>query len=497
METRTLEFVAEQLRRSRDAGRKATLIAGPFCSTSAGIPDAAAWSARVRERFPEAIAALGENPSAAAILAAIGPGHARALVEEAVAAAHVNASHAAIADLIRSGFVDRVLTPNIDNLLLRACAEKGIFPAVYDLSAAERVDLPEPWPSPSIVHLQGQRSGFVLLDHDEARALHAARLAPLFRRDAAGTRPLLVVGHGGEEGDPLLTLLASTGVFEYHLFWVAEGDAPLSLALVSAIGAPRTRAVAIPGFTADTFLEALARTLGAREAAPVESAPAPEAIVAAPAPVAEAVAEVEPEPEPLPEPEPEPAPSRSLLERVARESAAIAAVPEPPPANGNGTGAADPARARELLERAVAIGTAATARGANGEAERLYSEAESLFDAAAHADAETTVAEALDRWGALLLERGKRAPFAEDRDRFFAAAAEKCAAANASRAGAGAYNLACIAALRGLSSEAREWLESGALSGALPRKAHLLADTDLDAVRSEPWFTALVARAGE
>ena len=49
----------------------------------------------------------------------------------------------------------------------------------------------------------------------------------------------------------------------------------------------------------------------------------------------------------------------------------------------------------------------------------------------------------------------------------------------------------------GRSREAREWLESGAESGALPRKAHLLADTDLDAVRSEPWFAALVARAGD
>lgn len=489
METRTFEFVAEQLRRSRDAGRKATLIAGPSCSLSAGIPDAAAWTALVRARFPEALAALGERAGVASILAEIGPGHARALVEDAVATARVNPSHAAIADLVRAGFVDRVMTPNYDNLLLRACAEKGIFPAVYDFSGAERCEPPEPWPSPAIVHLQGQRSGFVLLDHDEARALHAARLAPLFRRDAASARPFLVVGFDGEPGDPILSCLASAGVFEYHLFWVAEGDAPLSSALVQAIGSPRTRAVAVRAATADAFLQALARSLGAEASAAAE----PELSAAIPEIAAAAAPEKAPEPEPVPVPEPAPEPMRSLLERVARETAEIAAAPVAP---ANGHGEATPG-ARELLERAVALGTAATAEGANGDSDRLYSEAESLFDAAARADTDARGAEALDRWGALLLERAKRTRGDAERDRYFAQAAAKCAAANDAHRGAGAYNLACIAALRGRAAEARDWLEVGAATGSLPRKAHLLADSDLEAIRNEPWFALVLARASD
>ncbi len=489
MDTRSIDFVVEQLRRCRDLGRKATLVAGPGCSRTAGIPDARGFADLVPERFPAATAP--ERASVADCLASIGPGHARLLVEDVVARASVNASHAAIAELIAAGFVDRVLTPNFDDLVLRACAARGVFPAVYDATVAgSGLELPEPAPSPSIVHLAGQRSGLVLLDHEDAIRGHAERLAPILGQEARRGRPVVVVGASGEAGDPLLAALASAGVFEYHLFFVGDGETPLDAEVAARLFERRTRAVAVTGFAgADAFLTALAGALcGAGTAAE---------------PPREANGHSHPEP-PAAEPSQveketngHAAPvhrTRLLLERVARETAEIAesavATAEPEPAD-------DSARIEALLDRAMALGYQARDEAGNGgaaHAETLFAEAEALFDEAARAGGETG-AIALDRWGAVLLERAKATAAADERDGLFGRAKEKCAAANSLRRGRGAYNLACIAALRGRSGEARDWLEVGAESGGLPERRHLAVDTDLDAVRGEPWFAFVLSRA--
>ena len=494
VDTRSIDFVVEQLRRCRDLGRKATLVAGPGCSRTAGIPDARGFADLVRERFPSAGAPA--RASVADCLASIGPGHARLLVEDVVAKARVNSAHEAIAELVASGFVDRVLTPNFDDLVLRACAAKGIFPAVYDATVAgSGLELPEPAPSPSIVHLAGQRSGLAFLDHEDAIRLHSERLRPILEQEARRGRPLLGVGASGEAGDPLLAALSSAGVFEYHLFFVGDGETPLDAEVAARLFERRTRAVAVTGFSgADAFLTALAGALcGAAKA---------------PEPPRETNGHAHLAP-PAAEPKGKNGTNghsaavhsaRSLLERVARETAEIAelevpAAPEPTPEAEEP--AADPARIDALLERAMALGYQARDAAGNGgaaHADGLFAEADALFDEAARAEGETG-AIALDRWGAVLLERAKARPAADERDRLFDRAKEKCSAANALRRGRGAYNLACIAALRGRSGEARDWLEVGAESGGLPERRHLAVDTDLDAVRGEPWFAFVLSRA--
>ena len=63
-----------------------------------------------------------------------------------------------------------------------------------------------------------------------------------------------------------------------------------------------------------------------------------------------------------------------------------------------------------------------------------------------------------------------------------------CLEAERVQAGAGAYNLACIAALSGEPDEAQHWLEVCASQHCLPATEHLLADRDLASVRTLPWF---------
>ncbi len=56
----------------------------------------------------------------------------------------------------------------------------------------------------------------------------------------------------------------------------------------------------------------------------------------------------------------------------------------------------------------------------------------------------------------------------------------------------GAYNLACILALKGDTEGCRRNLDIAAEAGTLPDADHLMSDPDLASFREEPWFKELV-----
>ena len=61
-------------------------------------------------------------------------------------------------------------------------------------------------------------------------------------------------------------------------------------------------------------------------------------------------------------------------------------------------------------------------------------------------------------------------------------------------AGSGAYNLACVYALEGQTANAMQWLERSSAAGRLPKKSHLLKDSDLENLRNTPAFIAWFAK---
>ncbi|MCE5180292.1 MAG: hypothetical protein LLG15_00685, partial [Betaproteobacteria bacterium] len=64
----------------------------------------------------------------------------------------------------------------------------------------------------------------------------------------------------------------------------------------------------------------------------------------------------------------------------------------------------------------------------------------------------------------------------------------RCQEAEAIKPGAGAYNLACIAALNHDVRGCIEWLNTSRRHGSLPSAEHLREDRDLDWVREQPDF---------
>ena len=67
----------------------------------------------------------------------LSPAERRDLLARFIDDASVNWAHVCVAQLMKEGYVDRILTTNFDPLIIRACAMLGLFPAVYDFAASQ------------------------------------------------------------------------------------------------------------------------------------------------------------------------------------------------------------------------------------------------------------------------------------------------------------------------------------------------------------------------
>ena len=135
-------------------------------------------------------------------MAQLARGDRHKLVCEYVDRAKINWAHISIAQLMRAGFVDRVLTTNFDPLVVRACALLNLYPAVYDMAVVREGFVADYVRDLAVFHLHGQRDGFIQL-HDTAQvdALRTT-IEPLFD-DTAKMRSWLVIGYSGQQ-DPCL-----------------------------------------------------------------------------------------------------------------------------------------------------------------------------------------------------------------------------------------------------------------------------------------------------
>lgn len=89
--------------------------------------------------------------------------------------AKVNWAHLAIAQLMKHGFVDRVLTTNFDLLVVRACAMVGHYPALYDFATSQALK-PADIPGNAVFYLHGQPAQ--LLPEARSKFIEAEAVSP-------------------------------------------------------------------------------------------------------------------------------------------------------------------------------------------------------------------------------------------------------------------------------------------------------------------------------
>jgi tetratricopeptide (TPR) repeat protein len=256
--TRTIDDLVETLRKAKDRGRKCTLLIGAGCSVKAGIPTAAGFVDIIRSEYPQAYNRAGEK-SYPASMSQLALSERRDLIARYVDKAKINWAHIAIAQLMKSGYVDRVLTTNFDSLIVRACALLGLFPAAYDF-AVSQVLKPGDLPDMAIFYLHGQRTGFVLMNTKEECEDHSKLLAPLFDNAGQG-RVWLVVGYSGEN-DPVFDHLAATKTFDNNLYWVGYKQDEPKKHVREKLLVEGKYAFHTSGYDADDFFVTMAQKLG-------------------------------------------------------------------------------------------------------------------------------------------------------------------------------------------------------------------------------------------
>jgi len=260
MPERTVKEVADLVRRKREKnGVRCALLIGAGCSFQAGIPLASGFVEQIRERFPDEYT-RAEEKTYPLCMAQLDRADRHTLISEYVDKAKINWAHISIAQMMRAGFVDRVLTTNFDPLVVRACALLNLYPAVYDMAVVRKGFVRDYVRDLAVFHLHGQRDGFVQL-HEKAQVddLREA-IKPLFD-DTANQRIWIVVGYSGQQ-DPVFQVLADRPEFPNRLFWVGYRDEPPTEDVRAALIEPRNGAEWISGYDPDNFLLQLASRLG-------------------------------------------------------------------------------------------------------------------------------------------------------------------------------------------------------------------------------------------
>src|SRR3989304_1706041 len=252
-----MDDVVETVKKAKDRGKKCTLLIGAGCSVTAGIPSARGFVEIIEKEYTRAFK-RAKTKTYAHCMAELAVSERRDLIAAYVDKARINWAHIAIAQLMKAGFVDRVLTTNFDLLVVRACALLGQFPAVYDVAASQlfkAADIPDQ----AVFYLHGQRTGFVLMNTPEECKKHSTLLAPVFE-DAGKGRVWLVVGYSGEN-DPVFDHLAEVPIFDNKLYWVVYKDNDPAEHVRQRLLVDGKYAFYVKGFDADDFFVTLAQRL--------------------------------------------------------------------------------------------------------------------------------------------------------------------------------------------------------------------------------------------
>ncbi len=258
----TVKIIAEQLRWAKDKELSTAVLLGAGMSVTAGIPLARGMIEEVKKQFPE-LASTCESETYPAYMSLLAPAQRRQLIGSFVDKAKVNAAHLYLGELVKEGYVDRILTTNFDPLAIRSLALFNIFPAVYDFAASEEF-IPGEAAELSVFYLHGQRDGFVLLNTEEEINEHSEKIKNVFQ-DVSRGRSWIIIGYSGEN-DPVFYRLAEVDVFQHKLFWIAYKDQEPKEHVLEKILNPKNKfGCYAKGFDADSFFLELSKELALPE----------------------------------------------------------------------------------------------------------------------------------------------------------------------------------------------------------------------------------------
>ncbi|MEW5945460.1 MAG: hypothetical protein AB1742_04600 [bacterium] len=492
---RKIEYVIETVRNARGSNANTMLLIGAGCSRTAGIPLADEIVGEIHFYYPSAYERAVKN-TYPECMKQLAPDERRDLINGHIQKARLNWEHVVIAELMEAGYVDRVLTTNFDPLLIRACALIGVLPAIYDFATATtyRQGI---IPSPAVLYLQGQYTGFFQRHTPDDAGSNS--VIPDILNNEGSNRAWIVVGYSGEN-DPLIEHLAKISTFNRNLYWICYRDDEPGEKANNKVISEGKYAFKVKGYDAHDFFVTLAQKLGCF---PPKFISMPftyllerlDILTEFRPPAAES-----PSFDVLKKSREDIESAISLYEKGTREEDKGIIISEASSAFMAGKyerviNLISDKMAEENDDMAdkktwslIIIGNnyLAQAKTKTGEdADRLFSLSYEKYEQAMKIKPD--MHEALNNWSNAFIYQsyGKTD---REKDMCLMKAEEKCLEAEKIVRGFGAYNLACINALRGCDEECRKWLEISNEKGFLPGKDHIEKDTDLNSMKDKAWF---------
>src|SRR6185436_19890911 len=164
----------------------------------------------------------------------------------------LNVAHIYLAQLLKEGYIDYVLTVNFDDLILKASALFNFIPPVYDIAILNDFTT-ETLLKKSVTYLHGQHNGFWLLNTKQEfnKINDKGSVKRVFDSICSG-RTWIIVGYSGE--DVIFDQIANMGCFTNDLFWVTYNDnVPIAKVQEQLLDKENTNAYLVTGYDADSF----------------------------------------------------------------------------------------------------------------------------------------------------------------------------------------------------------------------------------------------------
>lgn len=233
-----LKHLAASLKDAKEDGG-AILLVGAGISVSAGIPPTQKLMQIAIENFPnyfteEEKQLLKKEPSklqyndimtklSAYQRKTLFNWHIKGDEKNNIPKAKLNFAHLAIAELLKQGYIKRILTTNFDPLLINACYMVGMYPlpSIYDLGSVNQIN-PELFDDPCIIYLNGQHAGQVQRNTPSQLVQHKFILNKVIHSTGC-KRPWIIAGYSGEN-DPLMDALNELRPFNNWLYWLEYSD---------------------------------------------------------------------------------------------------------------------------------------------------------------------------------------------------------------------------------------------------------------------------------
>lgn len=256
---REMEDVLDAIKNAKESNIKINFLIGAGCSVTAGIPLANDLIREIEKRYPKEFARIENKDSYGECMTSITALERRNLISKYVEESRVNWANLMLAQLLKDGVIDCVLTTNFDNILMKASSIVGNFPAIYDLAASENFRSELVFKN-SIIHLHGQHTGFLLCNSRKELDKQYKNIEKVFL-ELNKKSMWIILGYSGES-DPIVELFKINKNSDNRLFWIGYLDNDLPENLKDLFSDKEKYCFFVKKYDADRFMVELSRLLG-------------------------------------------------------------------------------------------------------------------------------------------------------------------------------------------------------------------------------------------